>query len=289
MKISSHVDWLTFNAPNPIITSKVIAEQAAKGNYKSELILENGERIHFGHKHTKQYHHIWTGQVLDYHSKEKRDEDIVGILLTESATFSRVDIAVDVLRDEDREDKDFISMKDFWDNLQLCVSNLKKYGKVEGRISPENHETTYIGDRDTRAKKGIFRAYDKGIQSGIGDNFLSRFELELKRDKANLAANYIADGEDLRAIMTKYIDFPEWDTWRRAMAAPQLLERYRGKAVEKDMTNYAWLVNQVAPAYGRALAHNLSEYGGVELHATVMSIAMRHFRSECKKLNITLL
>ena len=120
-----------------------------------------------------------------------------------------------------------------------------------------NPETIYIGDLKKRGKKGVFRAYNKGLELGI-DKLLTRFELEVRRKSAQVAMRRVVKGVGIRQLMTDVVDLPGIDWWVDIMERPA-----------KELPNYAaddkpdpiarrwyWLIRQVAPALGRLIAIN---------------------------------
>lgn len=201
----------------------------------------------------------------------RNDREILGWAIDAGARFSRIDLAVT----EWNTFEGLVTLEDIkcWYKKGLVQSSLCN-GGVKEIISllqqgEDTQETLYIGDMQKRAKRGIFRAYDKGIELNIGQYMATRLELELKRDKANYAAHRIAETNDIAGNFRAYFDVKHRD-FDRLMDA-EAVSTKRGKAKmrveenEEAMRRWEWLINQVAPALKKAIKHD-RELGKNDAH-----------------------
>jgi hypothetical protein len=115
-------------------------------------------------------------------------------------------------------------------------------------------ETIYIGSLKKRGKKGIFRAYDKGLEGGLGETYI-RFELEVRRKLANTAAKRLNKGHSIGDLIRNVVDLPGEQWWIDMMGAksdtlPYFFPDDLGDPVER---RWHWLCTQVAPALAKLL------------------------------------
>lgn len=115
-------------------------------------------------------------------------------------------------------------------------------------------ETIYVGDLKKRGKKGIFRAYDKGIESGLGVHF-TRFELEIRRKSATTAAHRLNYGHDMGDIIRQVVDVPSEQWWVDIMGAKsEKLPRFpNNNASDPIARRWHWLNEQVAPCLAKLI------------------------------------
>lgn len=227
--------------------------------YPRGYVDQGGTRFYFGKNRGFNCFVVLAGEALQYFRDAGAGD--VGVLQWAhelGAKISRLDLAV-----TDFIDVDFLSMEDvqaWWTSgkitSSLCAGGCKVIDELlEGE--ERERQTLYIGDQKKRAKKGIFRAYDKGIDLGIGSEIITRIELELKREKAAIAASRIAETGDIAGNFRAYFNVNSPD-FERIMEAPAI-ETSRGKAKPKtsweDEVNnrWEWLINQVAPALKSAI------------------------------------
>jgi DNA relaxase NicK len=100
----------------------------------------------------------------------------------------------------------------------------------------------------------VFRAYNKGVELGLGEDY-TRFELELRKKAANVAAKRLIHGEDIGAIIRHVVDIPDCQWWEDIMGAkPKTLGRFaQPEQYDPIASRWRWLEVQVAPAVGRLL------------------------------------
>lgn len=170
----------------------------------------------------------------------------------EQSKFSRVDFAVTVEGLEplfwfyEAMKKDVIVSKRFEGDAPKAVTD--RFG---------NPETIYIGDLKKRGRKGVFRAYNKGLELGI-DKLLTRFELEVRKKSAQVAMRRILLGVSIPKIITDVIDMPGIEWWKDIMGAKggDLPVYHPPEKPDPIARRWHWLIKQVAPALGRLIAIN---------------------------------
>lgn len=230
--------------------------------YKRGYRDKFGIRYYFEPPRSKKCLVIASGAPMENLRSLRNDREILGWAIDAGAKFSRLDLAVTQWQDF----TGFTTMEDVasWYQNGLVVSSLaagggKCIGSLCGR-SGSILETVYIGDISKRASKGIFRAYDKGIELNIGQYMSTRLELELKRDKAHYAAHRIAKTGDIAGNFRAYFNVKHKDFDRLMDAEPVSTKRGKAKMrVEENeaaMRRWEWLINQVAPALKQAIKHD---------------------------------
>lgn len=236
--------------------------------YPRGYLAHNGTRFNFGNNKGMNCFVVLAGEQCQY----LRDcgQSDVGLLewaFANGAKVSRLDLAVTEYIEDDLFTVEDVKQ---WAKNGLITSYLMENGGAKGieTITPKEDilETLYIGEPKKRGKKGIFRAYDKGIDLGIGGEIISRIELELKREKAQRAALRIAQNGDIAGNFRAYFDVNH-PTFERIMQTPKL-EPMRGKGKPKDMREnendkrWAWLLDQVAPAMKEAIRIDIENNKG---------------------------
>lgn len=170
--------------------------------------------------------------------------------LAAGAKFSRVDFAVTVNQREPLElfrqavvNGDVVSKRFEADEPKMIAA-------VNG-----DAQTIYLGDLRKRAKKGIFRAYDKALEQGL-DTPSTRFELEVRGRTAHTAVRRFLRGVPISALITVVVDIPGETWWDEIfIKAPEKLPRFK-QPEKTDITaaRWHWLNTQVAPALGKLIA-----------------------------------
>lgn len=270
--IEANIDYLQYSADYLESNYKNKDWQLLEGNrfythcYKSEW----GERVYFGNVNRKA-----TGCLVVLSGEPLYNLGVMGFdtvdylrkELKRGAKVSRLDIAfTEFVEDE------LIRVDDFeeWFKQKKITSNHANYGakKIE-EIKEENTvETLYIGDIKKRGKRGIFRAYDKGIEWGLGEYMITRLELEERGENAHNSAKRIADGKSLADVFrTRFsVDAKEFDRVVNGKA----LSLTRGKAImkveekEKRDKRWDWLIEQVAPSLYDAVQDDAKEENSLD-------------------------
>lgn len=227
--------------------------------YKRGYQHPNGFRLYFGNPNSNKAMMIAAGDAMQSLRNDQRlDAEIIDWVLTAGGEISRIDLAVtEFIEDE------FTTIEDVeqWVKKSLISSSLVTGGaKLISSISEDgenSRETLYIGDISKRGKKGIFRAYDKGIEMGLGSEIVTRIELELKREKAHNAAKRMVATNDIAGNFRAHFNVKSKDFERLMDADAVSLQRGKNQVKEAESEEIArrwdWLLEQVAPALKRAV------------------------------------
>lgn len=225
----------------------------------------NDFRIYFGKGKNSKALLIASGEPLqNMRERGYQDQQILNWALEHDAKFSRLDLAVTESMEESLTK--IVTIKDViqWLKQGLITSPLLGASSSKGIFSIQSEqdtaETLYIGDMQKRGKRGIFRAYDKGIELSLPPELKTRLELELKREKAHVNAKRIAETGDIAGNFRASFDVRH-EEFERLMQAPAVVP-VRGKqqknreAREEQNKRWDWLINQVAPALRSAIAED---------------------------------
>jgi DNA relaxase NicK len=219
----------------------------------------NGIRYYFGNNKGANCFVVLSGQECQYlRDCGNTDKDTLEWVFANGGKVSRLDLAI-----TEFIETELFTVEDVksWSKQGIVTSSLMGNGMVKGIFSTTSEgdtlETLYIGDIKKRGKKGIFRAYDKGLDLGIGKEVITRIELELKREKAMLAASRIVQTGDIAGNFRTYFDVKS-DEFERIMQTPkQEAVRGKGKPKSKHETEnddrWKWLLEAVAPALKDAI------------------------------------
>jgi len=223
-----------------------------------------GARIYFGNQNVKSKLAlvIISGEPLkNMREMGYQDTQILDFALRGNGQISRLDLAVTESMEEHLTK--IVTVKDVekWATDGLVSSPLLSGGikEISQLFVQEEaqRQTLYIGDPKKRAKRGIFRAYDKGIELSLSPELKTRLELELKREKAHMNARRIAETGDIAGNFRASFDVKHGE-FERLMEAPAVVPvRGQGK-MKKEQTEeldkrWDWLINQVAPALKGAI------------------------------------
>jgi len=277
MYVERFIDYMQFSAY--MEESICFGDKTPDGTRKYEPVLpvrfykrgyrdKYGIRYYFGAPRGNKCLVIASGEPMENLRSLRNDYEILNWALEAGAKFSRLDLAVTQWQDF----TGFVAMEDVekWVTDGLVTAN-GLYGQAKTISSlafggRKDLETLYVGDLKQRARKGIFRAYDKGLELNIGKYMSTRLELELKREKAHVVANRIAKTNDIAGNFRAYFDVKHKD-FIRLMDADAVSTK-RGKAKmrveenEQNMKRWEWLINQVAPALKSAIKHDREEGKG---------------------------
>lgn len=258
--IERHIDYLAFSA---FLSELSLSEQdfqsvPAPRFYKRGYVDAHGWRYYFGNPNSKKA--LIVGSAAALHNARisgKTDEEILSWALDGGGVVSRLDLAVTEWIESELVTVDEVKA---WYTRGLVESSFTS-GGGKAIISTtqdgkDSIETFYIGDITKRGKKGIFRAYDKGVELEIGAYLATRLEVELKGDNAISTANRIAKTGDIAGNFRAKLNVKHND-FDRLMDAP-ITDVARGKAKEKESEDeamnkrWAWLTEKVAPVLKEA-------------------------------------
>jgi DNA relaxase NicK len=236
--------------------------------YKRGYQHPNGFRLYFGNPNSSKAMMIASGEVMQSLRNDQRlDAEIIDWVLTAGGEISRIDLAVTEFIEDD-----LVTIEDVekWYVSGLVESSLCAGGgkRISGLSidQPETKETFYIGNMSTRGKKGIFRAYDKGVEMGIGSEIVTRIELEIKREKAHNTAKRLVDTNDIAGNFRASFNVRSKD-FERLMDA-DAVSIHRGKnqvkeaEIEEINKRWDWLLGQVAPALKQAILEERNQDRG---------------------------
>lgn len=240
-------------------------------NYAIGYRTPLGIRVYFSTNPKNSPLVIASGETLqnlrDYGNS---DSQLLAWAFEIGAKFSRIDLAVTESKGEN--DPDIFTMSDVkrWVTDGLIDSPLVSGGmrgivsyapKSKVSDSKDTIETIYVGNMADRAKKGIFRAYNKGIELGIqAENVISRIELEIKRERAQVTARMLA--KDYNIAGNFRARFNVRDRQFERIMENDAVEIKRGKGVknreenEENDNRWKWLLEQVAPSLKKAIAED---------------------------------
>lgn len=220
---------------------------------------EFGIRYYFGNPNSKKALVVISGltaQTLRNHGNS--DSAILENFKKSGGIFTRIDLAVTEWIEEE-----FFTVKDVeqWFLMGQVESTLIDGGCKEiAEISIEygrKVQTLYIGDIESRARKGIFRAYDKSAEMGIGDEIVSRMEVEFRRESADAVVNRLIKTGDISGNFRAKFNVRNIN-FERLMDSP-VADTSRGEAkknIEKGEemdSRWKWLIETVAPALKSAI------------------------------------
>lgn len=266
MAVERFIDYIQFSANIPysmFLDAPTYSPIRPIANYKFGYRDKFGIRYYTGNVRGGTLV-IASGETMENLRSLRNDYEIMNWALDAGAKFSRIDLAVTNWQTLDG--MIFVQDVENWARDGLIETSLlsggihevvRPFGKTELQ-----RETLYIGDPKKRAKKGIFRAYDKGIELGIGAYLGTRLELELKREKAHRVATRIAQSNDIAGNFRAYFNVKhrDFDKLMDADAVSTKRGKAQERASEKDANSkrWAWLINQVAPALKEAIEFDRS-------------------------------
>lgn len=282
MQYDARVDYVKFNADKPLISMRGRTEQGYR-NFKFRVENEYG-RVQWGHNKSDRFQHTLSGANLDYMPLSQQIE-MVELWRSDGAQFTRIDLAITVEGDH---------MQDAYTHAQRAVGALAEQRVVKAISSPsEGYETVYIGEPKKRGRKGIFRAY----RHDLAHDYLAiygkkatphtRLELEFGRNNAQGASNAIVNTRNIHAVMSAYLDFPDWELWQALGTGTIVQYQQRGTAFEEQYnlaSREQWLRDQVAPAFGKLMADQIHAYGAYPIYEEFMRIARKAYYDRINEL-----
>lgn len=262
--IERNVDYLQMNVHIPeryLMRDGVIPVPCVRF-YKRGYMDEIGVRYFYGNPKSEKALIVLSGQALEAaRGRGMTDLDIIERYIRMGARCTRLDIAV-----TDYIEDDFVSVDD--------VKSWVKEGQVSSKwlgsgclslskLKDDNNEqleTFYVGSPSERGKKGIFRAYDKGVQSGLSPAIITRLEVEIRGDSATYSAAKLAEGVHATGIFRSKFDCtnPQFERLMESPAHVPVRGKGQGKQeVEDKMAKrWDWLTEQVAPALHEAVEYD---------------------------------
>lgn len=227
--------------------------------YKRGYLHPVGWRVYFGNPKSKKASIVASGETMQSLRNDCwLDAEVLDWLLSKGAQVSRLDLAVtEWIEDE------LVTLEDVqtWYEKDLIESPLIAGGaRVISGYDKERSaqlETFYVGSMKGRGKKGIFRAYDKGIELNLEKYMVTRLELEMKGKNAHNTARRLAESNDIAGNFRSRFNVKAKE-FERVMDADAVVLR-RGAAQVKEDENetvekrWNWLMTQVAPSLKQAI------------------------------------
>ena len=281
---TSTIDYMQYSIPEPpdktVLINPITPQRFYKFGYQDP---NTGIRYYTGNPKSPKWLVIESGTALS-RLEHMSVIDHARQLQQAGAVFSRIDLAIDCHREED----DIITVSEImsWYQEGLIQSKHAKYdAKTVYNAAKANHETLYIGDMSKRGKKGIFRAYDKGVERGLLPNYVTRFELELKRDDSKLAVRRLQDHTIEQVFASKFnIDHERWKQF--IDSEPATLTRDKSQEQEDEQIKLAsrwqWLITTIAPSLGRSIAQDAlhGKLNNYELFNSAVEKAYREYMQD---------
>lgn len=267
MTTEKHLDYIqaSVEISESTLSSDFIAQIPPLSYYKRGYRDANGTRYYFGNPNSKKALLVMSGTALQsVRNSGYDDKDIAASLREKGAKFTRLDIAL-----TQYDDDNMVSLRELQLNYSdgLIESPLVARGgtiisklELDGEVYPE---TFYIGDLKKRAKKGLFRAYDKGKMLDITRDLMIRLELEERGENANSSAIRIADGISISSVFKSRFNI-KTEKFQAIIDAPAA-DISRGKSLRNDgdetpeEKRWRWLIEQVAPTLKKALTENITK------------------------------
>ena len=185
--IERNIDYLQYslNYREQTCVSQGHRKLSGHGFYTRGYMDGLGVARYFGNPNSKKAFVVMSGRAL--HNHRAVNWDIVETMqkvIDSGGKFSRIDIAIT----EYVEDKLF-TLDDVENSIndERIVSSWFEHGSKKivaiDREYDNPTETIYMGDMENRGKKGIFRAYDKGLEMGLDRWIATRIEVEDRGDR----------------------------------------------------------------------------------------------------------
>lgn len=235
--------------------------QMPKGGfgYKSQVRCGNIS-IYSDGKPDMGIHVEMTGQgCRQFESRSGKWRELISRVFEVGGHFTRVDVAID-----DREGYfSLLEVREKMERRELRSRFKEGRDTTSFSFSDESRrdgKTLYFGSTKSDAK---IRIYDKAVEQGV-DGLWIRTELECRRERANILARYLADSEDVGAIVAgvlkNYLAFvdPSTDSnkarwsispwWEKFLGSVERLKLAMKKAERTIEQVREWFEKQAAPS-----------------------------------------
>lgn len=266
--VNKKIDYLTFTSHNPenvpFATKLYQMVKPVNPAYNQCEIHQSG-MFHMWNENRPQlgHHYIMQGKCLDWIREHMMTEiELINKVLNHG-DISRIDLAVTSMPADGSEHE-----------LQPHgIMELCKQGLLRSKLKPNNEvardgetQTKYIGNPMKRRR--LFRAYDKGIQMNLDDFKKREIRYELETGKGgNVVGRMVAAGNDIGAIIRRYVDFPSSEVWVNILGADNSVLKHETGEVKLDaieamrlerLAKWLWLNESIAPMIKKLLNENIS-------------------------------
>lgn len=258
------LDWLTINTPEPpFMPGEKVQVKSPIPFYTDAYKWDSGAIVSWGNSKTKNWLVTMPGRALDAYgiADGAAAIDFLSQRIAAGGKISRIDMAVTVESPAGAWTVQHIADTVSEGRAKMPHSRIGHIKTIKNEISG-HAETCYIGDMSKRARRGIIRAYDKGVELGLSALRLTRIEIEEKRNVAHTAARRIVESEAIAPVLLTRFDMPSDPIWRYVVSdevAP--LTRDTSKPKNEPET-WRWLVEKIAPVVGREIARDEINAGG---------------------------
>lgn len=240
---SQSIDWIegTWKSGTPVTLPKSISqnwvETKAFNGYTTgslfadgRIMMSNANRPEMGN------HAVWNGEAC--RKSVEPPLSLIKYLGAFGFSFTRIDLAIDLINCNVQPEQATEEIKN--ERVKTRAREFPFWANAQGK-----GYTQYIGKK---ASEVYCRIYDKAAEMGVEQDH-TRVELILRHSRANHAAREIVHRPDFRGLVLAYVDFPTWDQWVEAMAAPEV----KLPAEQKETNTRLWLLNACAPALAREI------------------------------------
>lgn len=243
--VSACIDWIsaTFKKGTEVKYHDQLSTKKTEfkpfNAYNVAVRYEDG-RIELSHTVRKEMgtHVIASGDCI--RKMPISAEDYLLALLAANAVITRIDVSVDIKNTTLSVDR------------ARCEIGQNRH-KTRSRECPywddsckNKGKTQYIGKKSSTV---FTRIYDKAKEMGIEGLKWTRVETVFQAEKAVSAAQLVAAGVRLQALIKGHIDFPHWRKWQTCMDAEAITVKYE----LKDTNTQKWLLMTCAPALAREI------------------------------------
>jgi DNA relaxase NicK len=228
--------------------------------YKRGYEDEKQIRYYYGNPNSKKAFAVVSGQAMQNLRMEgNTDAQIIDAFLSKGARCSRIDLAVTEWVEDNLVTLDEVET---WYKQGKITSTWVAGGCKEIAEIPQDGDravqTIYIGSIEQRGKKGIFRAYDKGIEINLEACMVTRLEIEDRGDKAMVSAHRVAQTNDVAGVFRTRFNVDD-EQFERLMQNPvaDLTRRVslpKRDEIDVHVARWQWLIKQIAPSIKQAIA-----------------------------------
>lgn len=253
MQVESSIDYMQFTSDKPFSnkSGEYELKKSTMKNYQVMRVLESGFTSHHGHNKSNRWNNVASGKVCQQIPDQL---EFVKNVIKNGAVFSRIDFTLTV-----------------FDGMEISYfRSLIRDGKVTGALMDSSaksiindktqvDETTNLGDLKKRAKRGMFRAYDKAVQLNLEDCKITRFELEERSKRADVTAKRFASGMSVGDLIQQRVNVDD-DLWREMCGLKsEKLPRFKSgdDDDDDDEGTWKWLLETVAKTLGRKIADEI--------------------------------
>jgi hypothetical protein len=249
------IDWLNYtcyrlNTIGWYLIAKRFPQEAwsaTKGHHGYTLAAINTAqcRVMINPEREDMGQHVqYSGQCLNmYRNEVISARDIIQHHALYGDICKRIDLAIDI-RDSQ------IRPRDYYNKLDggSARTKSKSWSIIEGN---GGGQTLYVG---SRVSEMMLRLYDKGIESGIGGDWI-RAELEIKGSRALEVSRMLAVGQEheamkmARALMRGHVDF-NTEHWDKVTGDfPITIAKAKDNTPDTEL----WIMTQVATAMAKLI------------------------------------